>query len=159
MSVGRATAADVHWTKWAYFCARVDLDPLLVTYKYPVPILNTFARDYRTRNITPNSRAVRYRTVEDDTRSIGQAIVVLGAKYPRMTSTANIDGRLQLQFRCYSHQDPSPSQVKPTPVQVLRRLACVASSSNDQDLQAATDIYYNCLLLPPEARTVHRQKI
>ena len=58
MSVGQATAADGHWNKWAYFCARVALDPLLVAYKDPVPILNAFTRDYRTGNIAPNSRAV-----------------------------------------------------------------------------------------------------
>ena len=61
----QATAADVHWTKWAYFCARATLDPLLVTYNDPVPILNAFSRDYRTGNIVPNSCAVQSRTVED----------------------------------------------------------------------------------------------
>ena len=30
LSTGQATAADGHWTKWAYFYARVALDPLLV---------------------------------------------------------------------------------------------------------------------------------
>ena len=64
LSVGQATAADGHWTKWAYFCARVAPDPLLFAYKDPAPILNAFARDYRTGNITPNSRGVRSRTVE-----------------------------------------------------------------------------------------------
>ena len=58
LSVGRTTAADGHWTKWSYFYARVDLDPLLVAYKYPVPILNAFAQDYRTGNMAPNSRGV-----------------------------------------------------------------------------------------------------
>ena len=43
---GRSTAADGHWTKWTYFCARVALDPLLVAYQDPVPIVNAFARDY-----------------------------------------------------------------------------------------------------------------
>ena len=42
LSVGRATTADGHWTKWAYFCARVALDSLLVAYKDPVPILNHY---------------------------------------------------------------------------------------------------------------------
>ena len=129
LSTGRATVADGHWTKWAYFCARVALDPLLVTYQDPVPILNTFSQDYRTGNIAPDSRGVRSRTVEDAVRSIGQAIAMLGAKDPRMTSTGKIDGRLQLQFRFYSRQDPPPSRVKPIPVQVLRRLACVAVAS------------------------------
>ena len=71
LSVDQATAADGHLTKWAYFCARVALNPLLVAYKYPVPILNAFARDYQTVNITPNSHAVQSRTVEDAIRSIG----------------------------------------------------------------------------------------
>ena len=75
------------------------LKPLLVAYKYPVPILNAFARDYRTGNIALNSRAVLSITVEDAVRSIGQAIAVLGSKDPQMTSMGKIDGRLQLQFR------------------------------------------------------------
>ena len=92
LSVGRATAANGHWTKWAYFCARVALNPLLVAYKYPVLIVYAFARDYRTPNITPSSRAVQPNTVEDAVRLIGQAIADLVAKDPRMTSTREIDG-------------------------------------------------------------------
>ena len=137
---GLATAADGHWTKWTYFCARVALDPLLVAYQDPVPILNVFAQDYQTGNIAPNSRGVRSRTVEDDVQSIGQAIAMLGAKDPRMTSTGKLDGRIQLQFRCYSRQDPLPSRVKPIPVQVLRRLACVAAASRDPELQVVADM-------------------
>ena len=153
LSVGRATAADCHWTKWAYFCARVALDPLLVTYKDPVPILNNFARDYQTGNITPNIRGVQSRTVEDAVRSIGQAIAMMGAKDPHMAFTGKIDRRLQIQFRCYSRQDPPPSRVKPIPVQFLRRLACVATASNEQELQAVADmiiITFFFLLRPGE---------
>ena len=123
LSTGQATATDGHWTKWTYFCARVAFNPLLVAYQDPVPIFNAFARDYRTGNIAPDSRGVRSRTVEDSVRSIVQAIAMLGAKDPQMTSTGKIDGRLQLQFRCYSRQDPPPSRVKPIPVRVFRRLA------------------------------------
>ena len=94
LSTGRATAADGHWTKLTYFCARVALKPLLVAYQDPVPILNAFARDYRTGAIAPGSRGVRSRTVEDAVRSIGQAIAMLGAKDPRMMATGNLDGRL-----------------------------------------------------------------
>ena len=94
LSVGQATAADGHWTKWAYFCARAALDPLLVTYNDPLPILNAFSRKYRTGNIVLNSCAVQSRTVEDAIWWIGQAIAMLGAKDPRMTSTRNIDGIL-----------------------------------------------------------------
>ena len=109
------------------------LEPLLVAYKDPVPILNVFAQDYQKGNIAPNSLAVRSRTVEDAVKSIGQAITMLGDKYPQVKSIGKIDGRLQLQFCCYSGQYPSPFWVKQIPVQVLRRLACVAVVSNDQD--------------------------
>ena len=37
LSVGRATASDGHWTKWAYFCARMDLDPCLSLIKTLYP--------------------------------------------------------------------------------------------------------------------------
>ena len=96
LSTGQATASDGHWTKWTYFCARLALDPLLVAYQDPVPILNAFARDYRTRAIAPGSRGVRSRTVEDAVRSIGQAIAMLGANDPRMAPTGKLDGRIQL---------------------------------------------------------------
>ena len=127
--------------------------PLLVAYQDHVPILNAFARDYRTGNIAPDSRGVRSRTVEDAVRSIGQAIAILGAKDPIMTSTGKLDGRLQLQFRCYSRQDPPPSRVKPIPVQVLRRLACVAAAYRYPELQAVADmiiIAFFLLLRPGE---------
>ena len=65
---------------------------------------------------------------------------MLGAKDPRMTSTGKLNGRLQLQFRWYSRQDPPPSWVKPIPVQVLCRLACVAAASRDPELQAVGDM-------------------
>ena len=57
-----------------------------------------------------------------------------------MTSTGKLDGRLQLQFRCYSQQDPPPSWVNPIPVQVLRKLACVAAASRDHELQAVANM-------------------
>ena len=59
LSKGRACTADWHWTKWANFCSRVALNPILIGYKDPVPILNIFAWDYRTGNITPTSSTVR----------------------------------------------------------------------------------------------------
>ena len=153
LSTGLATTANGHWTKWTYFCARVALDPLLVAYQDPVAVLNAFARDYRTGNIAPRSRSVRSRTAEDVVRSIGQAIAMLGAKDPRMTPTGNLDGRLHLQFRCYSRQDPPPSWLKPVPVQVLRRLACISAASRDPELQDIAEmiiIAFFFLLCPGE---------
>ena len=101
----------------------------------------------------PDIRGVRSRTVEDAIRSIGQAILMLGGKDPIMTSIGKIDGRLQLQFRCYSRKDPPLSRVKPIPVQVLRRISCVAAASRDPALQAVEDmiiIAFFFLLCPGE---------
>ena len=58
LSTGRACAADGYSKKWANVFSRVALDPLLIGYKDPVPILNIFARDYRTGDITPTSSPV-----------------------------------------------------------------------------------------------------
>ena len=66
---------------------------------------------------------------------------------------AEINGRLQLQLRCYSRQDPPPSRFKPIPVQVLRRLTYVAAASNDQELQTVAEmiiIAFFFLLRPGE---------
>ena len=48
---------------------------------------------------------------------------------------------------------PPPSRVNLIPVQVLRRLACIAAASNDQELQAVADmivITFFLLLRPGE---------
>ena len=63
LSDSQAAAADGHWTKWAEFCQDVDLDTLLFLYRDLVPILNTFARQYRTGALTPRGRQVQPRTV------------------------------------------------------------------------------------------------
>ena len=75
LSTGRATAADGHWTKWTYFCARVALDPLLISYLDPVPILTAFARDYRTGNIAPGilTRSGAYATAAG--RDVSSSVV------------------------------------------------------------------------------------
>ena len=99
LSTGRACAADGHWKNWANFCSRVALDPLLIGYKDPVPILNIFARDYRTGNITPTSGPVQSRTAEDAVRLIGQALAALELSDPRYGKDGKIDIRLRFQLR------------------------------------------------------------
>ena len=84
------------------------LDPLLIGYKDPVPILNTFARDYRTGNIAPTSGPVQSHTAEDAVRSIGQALAALGLADPRYGKDGNIEIHLRFQLRCYTKKDPPP---------------------------------------------------
>ena len=100
LSTGQSCAADGHQTKWANFCSRVSLNPLLIGYKEPVPILNTFSRYYRTGDIAPTSGPVRSCTVEDAVRSIGQALEALGLAGPCYGKDGKIDIRLRSQLRC-----------------------------------------------------------
>ena len=82
------------------------LDPLLIGYKDPVPILNIFAREYRTGDITPTSSPVQSRMAEDSVRSIGQALTALGLANTRYRKGGKINIRLCFQLRCYTKKDP-----------------------------------------------------
>ena len=62
------------------------LDPLLVLYRYPLPILNEFERQYMTGAIYPIGRQVQPHTVEDAVLLIGQDLADLGAIYPHLKS-------------------------------------------------------------------------
>ena len=153
LTASRTASADTHWAQWHTFCVRVALDPLLVSYRDPVPILNTFAREYRTGRISASGAAVRSRTVEDAVRSVGQTLAALGARDPRLTDGGDVDIRLRLQYRAYSKQDPPPRRVKPIPVQVIHRIARVAMASRNEELMAISDmitIAYFFLLRPGE---------
>ena len=132
LSTGRACADDGHWTKWANFCSRVALDPLLIGYKYPAPIHNIFTRDYRTGDIAQTISPARSRTAEDAVRSIGQALAALGLADPRYGKDGKINIRLRFQLRCYTKQDPAPNRVKPVPIIFLRKVAVVALATNDE---------------------------
>ena len=58
ISASQYTAANRHWTKLAELFQDVSLNPLLVSYQDPVFILNTFARQYQTRALTPSGHQV-----------------------------------------------------------------------------------------------------
>ena len=70
----------------ADLCQDVALEPIIVLYRDPVPILNTPARNYRIGSLDPNRRQVQSRTVEDSAWSIGQAIAAMEEPDRRLTS-------------------------------------------------------------------------
>ena len=80
----RSTTASAHWEKWAPFGRYVALNPQLVLYRYLVPVLNTFARQYRDGSISPVRCKLQSFTVEDSVCSIGQALAALGTRDPRL---------------------------------------------------------------------------
>ena len=140
LSAGRDASADGYWAKWQNFCQRVALDPHLSSYEDPVPILITFAREYRVGDVAAASGPVRSKTVQDAVRSVAQTLTALGARDPRLSGAGKLDYRLQLQYRCYTRQDPPPNRVKPIPVQILRAVAAIAAATNDPELQAVSDM-------------------
>ena len=54
LSASRAASANTHWAIWSAFCTRVALDPLILLYKEPIPILVKFAAKYRRGDISYN---------------------------------------------------------------------------------------------------------
>ena len=67
------------------------LDPLIVLYMYPVPILNTFVRQYKTGALSPRERQIRSHRVEYSIQSIGEVLAAMGALYPRLTGQGELD--------------------------------------------------------------------
>ena len=131
----RDTSTNNHWTIWSYFCANVVLKPLLLSYKYPIPFLSTFAAEYRSGNIGASGKNICSCTLEEAIRSIGQALAVMEAKDPRLNSEGGLDICLKFQYRVYYKQDPYLNRVKPVPVQVLLHIASIKSASTDEDLK------------------------
>ena len=123
LSSSRATTSNGHWTTWKVFCQQVALDPLTHAYSDPIPILQTFAREYRVGNIASNHEPVISCTVEDAVVSIGQAISAMGVPYSCLTQQGKIYVRLRFQYCAYSRAGPPPKRVKPVPIQVLRHIA------------------------------------
>ena len=82
LSDSQDPAAKGHCTKWAEFCQCVSPNHLLVFYRDPVPIINTFARQYRTGSLTPSRHQLLSRTVEDAASSISQALAAMGDHTP-----------------------------------------------------------------------------
>ena len=86
LSSSQSATANGPWKKWSEFCPDVDLNPLLVLYRGPVSILDTFVRQYRTGALAPSICQVQSRRVEDSVRSIVQGLAAMGGPDSRLTS-------------------------------------------------------------------------
>ena len=95
LSTSRVASSNNHWTLWPTFCANVALDPLLLLYKDPIPILATFAAEYRCGDISASGKNAHYCTVEDAVRYIGQALTVMGSKDAQINSEGALYIRLE----------------------------------------------------------------
>ena len=95
LSASRVASDDTHWTIWSASCGNVTINPLILLYEYIIPILATFASEYRHCNISASDKNVFSRTVEDavcsrtveySVLSIGQVLIVMGDKYLQLNS-------------------------------------------------------------------------
>ena len=72
----------------------VSLNPLIILYRYLVPILNTFARLYRAGAIAPSGRTFYYHMDKDVLWSIVQALAAMGTRYLHLTIQGELDTHL-----------------------------------------------------------------
>jgi hypothetical protein len=82
----RAKAMDKHWSRWDDFCVAHNVNPYLMTWEYPVSILQVFCERYRDGHMPPCHRPVKAKTVEDGIRAVGQVHNRLGAQARARTS-------------------------------------------------------------------------
>ena len=78
----QVSTGNGQWEKWSEFCRDVALNPILVSYQDPMPILNTYVRQYRTGSLAPIIRQVHSYTVEDVVWPIGQDLANMGSPGP-----------------------------------------------------------------------------
>jgi hypothetical protein len=111
----RFNPANSHWDIWSTFCLSLAVDHLLSGILDPIVLLQVFAQRYRTGKIAPRGQPVRFRTVEDAIRSVGQTFSSMGTIDPRLTRQGKINSRnkdrlpLQQQLAAYTKEDPPPN--------------------------------------------------
>jgi hypothetical protein len=88
----RANATDKHWGHWEQFCLDHNVDPYLQAWEDPVPIVQVFGERYRNGRLAPLHNTVKYRTVEEALRAVGQAHARLGGPDPRKDHHGDILG-------------------------------------------------------------------
>ena len=153
VSSGRAKSTTTHWTKWEELVLELALDPLLETLENKVPVLQVFGQRVRTGKLAADGNPIRARSTEDYLRSVGQTFLSLGTEDPRLDASGSTDFRLKRMIAAWKKQDPPPSRVKPIPVQVIRRIAFIASQSTCAIAQTTADmiiIAFFFLLRPGE---------
>jgi hypothetical protein len=121
LSAGNTSAQSSTWRLWESFCSNLQQDPYLQSIRDPVPLLQLFARQYRTGEVAPKQRKVSAKTVGKAIRAVGQTLATLGCPDPRLTVKGTLDLRITRQLAAYAKDDPPPQRVKPVPISILRQ--------------------------------------
>jgi hypothetical protein len=121
LSTGNTSAQSSTWRLWEQFCSTLHQDPYLQSLTDPVPLLQLFARQYRTGAVAPKQRKVSAKTVGKAIRAVGQTLAALGRTDPRLTAKGTLDLRITKQLAAYAKEDPPPQRVRPVPISILRQ--------------------------------------
>jgi hypothetical protein len=140
LSSGNTASQSTTWTIWQQFCRELQQDPYLTTSADPIPLLQLFARRYRTGTVAPKGSPVTGKTVAKAVRAVGQTLASLGQPDPRLTAKGTLDLRLTRQLAAYEKEDPPPHQNKPVPVSVLRRAVEYPLLATSHKAQAIADM-------------------
>ena len=122
----------------------MGLNPFLEAFDDKVSILQVFLQRVRIGELAASGDKIRARSAEDYVRSVAQTFLSVGADDPRLNSAGKIDFRLQRMIAAWKRKDPPSKRVKPIPVQVLRRIAYVAShlDESSETLKGTADMIF-----------------
>jgi hypothetical protein len=82
---------------WTQYCATLAIDPLLDNINDPVSLLQVCALRIRNGRYSRSGGSVRASTVDTELRHVGQTLVLLGTRDPRLTANGKRDIRLSCQ--------------------------------------------------------------
>ena len=126
-NAGRATKRANGYERFAAFASAHGVDPTMRELSDPIPLLLSYAQQYRWGFLAPKGKPVRARTPEEAVRFVGQTLKVLAKYDPRIDpDTREIDRRLTNLWKDWTQDDPPPSRVKPLPVAVLHKAQEIA---------------------------------
>ena len=133
----RNAQQDGHWDKWTQFCTSLGKNPYLEGEDISVQLhlLTSFGIRLRKGDFAAVPLTRGSRTVEDYLRTIASEIASMGSQNPRLDITGRVVPRIALLQRAWSKQDPSPTRVKPIPIQLLRHM--VERANYNDPMQAA----------------------
>lgn len=124
-----ANSKDTHWKIWNSFCRETGIDPFLRDYDDPVPFLTLFGHGYHQGHISASGKSVTATTVSNVLCSIGQVLLRMGAKDPRISQyNGKLDFRLARQMQCWKKSEPPPLRVRPVPITVVTFILNLAYS-------------------------------
>lgn len=129
----RAKSKENTWNTWVEFCATLQIHPLLNHVEDPILYFQVFGARFRDGRLAYRGKPVRYRTVEDAWRKVGQTMASLGSKDHRNMPGGNkLVYRLSQQLKGYARDDDPTTRVKPVPLSLVRRVWETATTNQEK---------------------------